>query len=184
MNAAIEAEDTANPLDICTVVVIYDDAIARTRAMTACDYLVNQFWENVELEFHWWRTDFLEDTSLADLAARNAIEADFLIVCVGQNHSASPSLEAWFENWIARRHGREGALLDLSAINLPGNRQTEFLREICGRGSFDYLTPAPTSATAAANPSWPPGRQGANLPPELEGRRSHSRPPSHFGLNE
>ena len=182
MNAAIEEQNASIPLDTCTVVVIYDNTASRARAMTACDFFVNQFWENVELEFHWWRTDFLQDPGLAGDAAKNATESDFLIVCLGEAGADLATLEAWFENWIAGRQGREGVLLDLSATDSQRNRQTDFLREICGRGSFDYLTPAP-APPAASMPRSPAG-QTATISSAIEERRHHSRPPSRFGLNE
>jgi hypothetical protein len=176
MNAAIEDENATSPLDICTVVVIYDDIAARTRAMKAGDYLVKQFWENVELKFHWWRTDFLRDNNLAQVAARNAIAADFLIVCVGDNETASALLEAWFETWITRRTGREGALLDLSSDSPQGG----FLRELCTRGRFDYLAPAPVETRSPRTTK----AQGMSIPAATEARHRDSRPPSRFGLNE
>lgn len=176
MNAAIEDKNATSPLDICTVVVIYDDLVARTRAMKAGDYLVKQFWENVEMKFHWWRTDFLRDLNLAQVAARNAIAADFLVVCVSDNETAPALLEAWFETWVTRRTGREGALLDLSTDSAQGG----FLRELCVRGRFDYLAPAPAGTHSPRTTN----AREMSLPAATEAQPRHFRPPSHFGLNE
>lgn len=176
MNAAIEEQNATSPLDLCTVVVIYDNLTARSRAMKAGDYLVKQFWENVELKFHWWRTDFLREASLAQVAARNAIAADFLIVCVGDDETASALLEAWFETWITQRTGREGALLDLSLAGAHGG----FLRELCARGQFDYLAPALDKTPSPRTTKAP----DLSLPAASAERPRHARPPSRFGLNE
>ena len=89
MNAAIEDANASNSQDTCNIVVLYDGDHTRTRAMAACDFLVGQFWEDVELNFHWWRTDFLRDAALAKVAALNAIAADFLIV--SSDHRDQPS---------------------------------------------------------------------------------------------
>ena len=66
MSAAVEKENRS------IVVVIYDDPTTRARALTACDYLVSQHWENVELDFYWWRTDFLDDANMSRAAAHYA----------------------------------------------------------------------------------------------------------------
>ena len=46
------------------VVSIYDDADTRERALRLCDYLVKLLWEDAELKFSWWRTDFFRDDGL------------------------------------------------------------------------------------------------------------------------
>lgn len=168
MTAAIEEENASNQVDTCNVVVIYDNLSARERAMAACDYLVKQFWENVELKFHWWRMDFLGDLSLAEDAALNAIASDFLIVCLDKNQTGSATLETWFKTWIARRKNQDGALLDLSA----NHQLSRFLQNASARSGFDYLSPASNVSAFGASSS------------AREDNYPHSRPPSRFGLNE
>lgn len=185
INAASEDMNTSNLNDTCNIVVLYDGDVTRARAMTACDFLVKQFWEHVELNFHWWRTDFLSDPGLATVAAHDAVEADFLIICSDQRDEPTPSLERWFESWVDRRGDRLGALVDLTVsragqtFGLTETRQ-RFFRDVCQRGSFDYLT---TLAEAGPEFSAPPAssREMGGIVDDILG---DSRPPSHYGLNE
>jgi len=185
MNAAIEDMNASNLKDTCNIVVLYDGNPARARAMTACDFLVKQFWENVELNFHWWRTDFLSDPGLATVAARDAVEADFLIVCSVNREQPTPALERWFESWLDLRGERLGALVDLTVsragqtFGLTETRQ-RFFREICQRGKFDYLTTLAEAGSEFTTPS-PSPREMGGIIDDLQG---DSRPPSHYGLNE
>ena len=183
MNAVMPERDAPDFQDVCTIVVLYEGDATRARAMVACDYLVRQFWQEVELKFHWWRTDFLRDLHLAAVAADNAVEADFLIISSESNREFSPALESWFESWLARRSDRQGALVDLQAAFQGGAGMTareQFLQEVSRRGKFDYLTSMPQSESGAAHS----GSASQSVPGIIDDILGESRPPSHFGLNE
>lgn len=173
MSAALEKENRS------IVVVIYDDPAARARALTACDYLVSQLWDNVELDFHWWRTDFLDDANMSRAAAHYAIGADFLIICSTGTANRSKTLETWFESWIRERDKHEGALIDISLLPDSSHRLQSVLREIAERGKFDYL-----ASTEASPGKRSTGKLASALPASAERLLDHSRPPSRFGLNE
>ena len=173
MTAALEKESRS------TVVVIYDDPTTRARALTACDYLVSQLWETVELDFYWWRTDFLDDANMSRAAAHYAIGADFLVICSNGTENRSRTLETWLESWIRKRDKNEGALIDLSVLPASPNRLPSVLREIAERGKFDYL--ASTEASAGNRSTV---KRSSVLPASADRTSDHSRPPSRFGLNE
>lgn len=180
MHTANEEQFATDSTDVCTIVIIYDDDATRARALDVCDFLVKQFWQEVELEFHWWRTDFLRDATLGTVASKNAVAADFLLVCLDLHRGITPTLETWFESWLIRRSNREGALVDLTSTQKldDESRQIEiFLREMSQRGCFEYLTTIPDDGKAS------------NILPRVNYQRideilGESRPPSHFGLNE
>jgi hypothetical protein len=185
MDAVIEEENATSPPDLCVVVAIYDDHTTRARTLAACDYLLKQSWENVELDFRWWRTDFLSDPLLGEAAARDAIASDILILCSLEVAEISPTLEAWFESWIGRREGWEGALIDLDVPEFASSEvpvRQNVLRDIARRGNFDYLTTVP--GTSARNVLKQSGFPSATVPTSIVDHFNDSRPPSHHGLNE
>jgi hypothetical protein len=174
MNATI-SQPTLRSQETCIVVVIYDTDEMRSRAIAAHQYLLERCRGNVDLQFHWWRTAFLTDPLLADLAAQNALASDCLMICLEDDPAVSPSLESWFESWIERRTGGDGALVDLAPHPSNGNgrsmRET-FLRDLCRRGGLDWVTP----------PS-PPQASPERLPFLLDEFQDRL-PYPHFGLNE
>lgn len=177
MNATRPDQETPEFSDVCNIVVLYEGDASRSRAMAACDYLVRQFWAEVELKFHWWRTDFLRDEQLAAVAAVNAVAADFLIISSESDREFSLELESWFESWLDRRLDREGALVDLLPGALSGRGPTareQFLHEVSRRGKFDFLTAIPGGTQEPTHP----------MSGLIDDRLEDSRPPSHFGLNE
>lgn len=131
--------------------------------MEVCDHLVQQFWTEIEFEFHWWRTDFLEDNAMAATAAQEAANADFIVVSSSPDRELSPIVKNWFEAWIAQRGGREGAFVDLTDT---GDGSTEgaqhkksFLRSAAHRAMMDYLTKVP----AVINGKLPDSSESADL---------------------
>ena len=149
MNTTIEPKTrTREPEELWSVVVLYEDAATRQRAMKVCDHLVQQFWAEVEFKFHWWRTDFLEDDTMAATAAADAGNADFIVVSSSAERELSPFVKNWFEAWIAQRQGREGALVDLTKTGAVSAAQTQhnkiFLRNVARRAAMDYLTKVPS----------------------------------------
>lgn len=183
MNAVMPERETPDFQDVCNIVVLYDNDATRTRALAACDYLVRQFWQEVELKFHWWRSDFLLDAQLARVAADNAVTADFLIISSASDLAFSPMLESWFESWLERRTGMQGALVDLPApaqqASCPDSIRERFLMEVGRRGGFDYLTSIPGRAGESTRSDARPPLSGT-----MDDILGESRPPTHYGLNE
>jgi hypothetical protein len=152
MNATTEpTAGRREPEELWSVVVVYDDAQTRQRAMKVCDHLVQRFWSEVEFKFHWWRTDFLEDDTMATTAVGDAADADFIVVSSSAEHELSPFVKNWFDAWIARRQGREGAFVDLTetgAVSAVHSQHTKlFLRHVASRAAMDYLTKVPSAIT-------------------------------------
>lgn len=183
MNVNECVEERLDEKETCTVVVVYDDVITRQRAMTACDFLMQQLWSEVEFDFHWWRTDFLEHPVMAHAAAGQARAADFLIFCSSTENEFSPALKTWFESWSADRQGRDGVLLNLTTTS-PRSVE-EFLRGVADRAMLDYFATTRQTLTGNLPASFEEAEQRAcqissvldeilNQPP---------RPPS-FGLND
>jgi len=132
----------------CVVMVIYEDDAALRRTMRACDRLVKSLWSTVDFKFHWWRTRFLADPNLAAGAAQEAEEADLFIVCSEAGAVPSSQLKCWFGDWIKRRSGRVGAVVNLTttgSTTLPDLAPGEiFLRDVCNQAKLDFLGAFPS----------------------------------------
>ena len=189
MNATQPRLDTAEPKSLWSVVVVYDDASTRLRAMTVCDHLVRQFLAEVEFTFHWWRTDFLDDPGMAAAAAANAVNAEFIVVCCAPDGELTTGVQHWFEAWTARRAGREGALLDLTesdtASSRRGDRTKAYLREAAHRAAMDYLASLPPAMAGTLPDTFESAAlRAGKVTSVLDDILRQSPPPSHFGLNE
>jgi hypothetical protein len=104
-----------------SVVVLYEDKPTRDRAMVLCNRLMKNFWSDVEFDFHWWRTDFLDDPRMAQIAAADATAADLFIFSSSPETGLSPMFLKWFEGWSREREMRDGLLLDLTDTSAQAN---------------------------------------------------------------
>jgi hypothetical protein len=172
-----------------SVVVLYEDTATRERAMGVCDHLVRQFWAEVEFKFHWWRTDFLQDSGMAATAASNAAEADFIIFCTSADSELPAAVNAWLESWTERRGGREGVLIDLTeGGHVPKgraqNKQMQ-LRQAARRAMMDYLTKLPSTITGTLPDSFETAAiRAEQVTSVLDDILHRPPPPPHYGLNE
>jgi hypothetical protein len=189
MNATCQIESEFETKAICNVVVIYEDVPTRQRAMSACDFLMQQLWSEVEFEFHWWRTDFLEQPEMAQVAAEQAARADFVIFCCRAEGEVSPGLRAWCERWIEERQGRDGALLNLTEGEAPGadvsSSVETFLRGVARLAMLDYFTTVRQTGAGTLPGSFEEVERRASEISSVLDEILHQppRPPS-FGLND
>jgi len=189
MNDTRDVKQRLKEENCCVVLVVYEDTATRQRAMSACDFLMHQFWSEVEFDFHWWRTDFLEHPSMARAAAEQAIEADFLIVCSGSQCQFSPALQRWFDSWVEQRHGRDGALLDLTSSNttatVTAGSVGVFLRGVARRAMLDYFATTTQTATGTLPSSFEDvERRASEISSVLDEILNQPPRPPSFGLND
>ncbi len=182
MNATKTQRDSSQPTEVWSVLVLYDDAATRQQALKVCDHLVQNFWSGIEFEFHWWRTDFLEEAAMAGTAAEDALSSDFIVVCSSPEREFSPSVKNWFDSWVVRRSGREGALIDLTEAGTPagqhGQRKKNYLRHLARQAMLDYLTRLPPVAFGPLPDSYEcAATRAAQITSVLDGILLHEPPP-------
>jgi hypothetical protein len=189
MKVTDRVEDQTGEKETCVVVVIYEDAVTRQRAMAACDFLMQQLWSEVEFDFHWWRADFLQHAIMAHAAAKQAVEADFLIYCSGTQSECSSTVKSWFNSWAGNRHGRDGLLLNLTTTNLTNTNTAPpvetFLRGVARRAMLDYFATGSQTLTGTLPSSFEEAEQRASEMSSVLDEILHPQPrPPRFGLNE
>jgi len=173
MSAMSEKPSGSATRETCRVVVLYDGAETRTAALEFSDHLRWHFSDDLDFEIAWWRADFLEELSLAELAAAQAAEADVILVCIRPDAGAVPPMKTWFTSWAAHHIDHDAALVELEVPPPAGMESARhFFREAARAAGLDYLEPAAENASARFVPvSWDLLRD--DLPA-----------PEHYGLNE
>ncbi len=188
MNVTSEMTEDRAFKESCTVLVLYEDAATRQRGLAACDYLVQNFWAEVEFEFHWWRTDFLAEASLAAAAAEMASKANLIFLCSAVTREPSATLKAWFDSWIENRPEREGMLVNLITGDGPTHHPHAgelFLRDISRRADLDYLGTFPQTSTGTFPSSVMDAERRAHEMSAVLDELLHESPrPPHFGIND
>jgi hypothetical protein len=130
-----------------SVVVVYEDATARERAMTFCDQLVGRFWDKCEFDVGWWSFALLDEVPAKEEAAQKATQADVIVFATTPDGDFPQSVKAWVHTWLDQRGEREGMLVglmqqDLGTSDREGPKH-HYLRNAAHHGAMDYLTKVP-----------------------------------------
>jgi hypothetical protein len=130
-----------------SVVVVYEDAPARERAVVFCDQLVGRFWAQLEFDIDWCSFASLKESQSAKAAADKVTRADLIVFCAVPEGNLPAPVKAWVETWIEERGEREGMLIGL--LEPPGapcvleGEKHHYFRQVAHRGAMDYLTHLP-----------------------------------------
>lgn len=147
MTRTEEAGTGSNAKARWSVVVVYEDHVARERAMGFCDQLVARFWARGEFDVGWWSFALLNQAIAAQEAAEKAAQADLIVFAATPVGHFPTLVKAWIESWLTRRDDREGMLVGLLESDAsPGGTEEPkhlYLRQAAHRGDMDYLTQVP-----------------------------------------
>jgi hypothetical protein len=166
-----------------SVVVIYEDASIRERAVHFCEGLVEEQ-QSPELNVDWWPFELLSDTSTAHSAVEKAAGADIMVFAMETGGDLPDEIKLWIEKWLNKRGEREGAIVGLLEPEGGWHETVSFreiyLRHAARRAGMDYLSHAtPTLRRAIPDSidsfSERAGRRTSVLDDILE-KRPHSRP--------
>src|ERR1035437_10628073 len=96
-----------------SVVVVYEDAAARERAVTFCDQLVSRFWAKCEFDVSWWPFALLNQAPAHEEAAERAAQADLIVFSATPEGGFPLPVKAWVETGLSQRGESEGKLVGL-----------------------------------------------------------------------
>jgi hypothetical protein len=143
-----------------SIVVVCEDELTHSQAVSVWDRLIKQFWAEIEFDFHWCQFANLLDPSNALDAANAAARADLIVLSTHAGEELPEHVTSWIETWLDKRENREGAL-----IALVGREQEPstgamakhlYLREVAHRANMDFLSEIPTSIRRGIpeSPEW------------------------------
>jgi hypothetical protein len=132
-----------------SVFALYDDAVARERAVQFCDSLVQRFWPEFSFVLAWCQWLDLDQPLKAREAQGKVIEANLIVVAIGEKNRLPSGVERWMELALVGRGEREGALVGLPIPTAGSSSDIfaahVFLRKLAHESGMDYLTAVPQS---------------------------------------
>ena len=136
---------------IWSVVILFEDAQTREKAVRFCDQLVERFWAQCEFNLTWLAFSALADSNAARAADAKARGADVIIFAMRPEGPVPAAVTDWAEESLANRTDREGTLAGLidSGLMLTGwaAEKHAWLRSVAHRAGMDYLTEVPQEIT-------------------------------------
>ena len=127
-----------------SVIVLFEDAQIREKAVQFCDQLVKRFWTGCEIKMDWLEFAALANPNAARDAHAKARSADVIVFATRPEGPVPAVVIEWVETCLANRTDREGTLTGLidSGANLTGwaAEKHAWLRSVVYRAGMDYLT--------------------------------------------
>jgi len=131
----------------CSVVILFEEAQAREKAVKFCDQLVERFWAEREFNLTWLPFSALSDPDSAREAHVKAYSADMIVFATRPEIPVPPAVTDWVARCLANRRNREGtlaAVIDSGPVLQVRNSENDaWLRNLAHRAGMDYLTEVP-----------------------------------------
>jgi hypothetical protein len=167
-SAPLAATDLdANPT--FNVLIAYEDFETGKHARKTYDFLVGNLGQGCQFTNQMWKFDVLSIPRLRDLAARDAVLADIVIISSHGEDELPGGVRAWLESWLAQKGNPIAlvALFDCPHEESPKTRRIRtYLADAAGKGGIEFF----------AQPDYWPGHRNddGSLPyrddPGLNGR--------------
>jgi len=130
-----------------SVVVLFEDAKTREKAVKFCDQLVEHFWSRCEFKMTWMSFSALADPNAARDFDAKTRRSDVIVFTTRPEVPVAAAVTDWVERCVANRTDREGTLAGLidSSPLLTGwaAEKHAWLRSVAHRAGMDYLTEVP-----------------------------------------
>jgi hypothetical protein len=136
------------------VVIAYEDFDTGKHAKRTYDFLVENLGRECQFTNQMWKFDVLSIPKLREMAAKDAVQADIIIVSSHGGDELPEPVKAWIESWLAEK-GNVNALVALfdcpDEDSLKTRRIRTYLADVAERGGMEFF---------AQPDDWPGRRTG------------------------
>ena len=143
-NLDADSTDTESAL---RVVIAYNDVAAGKRAMRVLADLGKGLGDDIEFQPFPWSFDLLADMDWREAAARDACNADILIIATSSASPLPPAVERWAKAAISQKRGTATAVVALFGSDEnpdgAGSCRLEAIQTAARQAGLDFFAPAP-----------------------------------------
>jgi hypothetical protein len=134
----LEADPTFN------VLIAYEDFETGKLARKTYDFLAGNLGRGCQFSNQMWKFDVLNIPKLREMAARDAVLADIVIISSHGGDELPGPVRAWMESWLAQK-GNPTALVALFGCPSQESPKTRpirtYLADAARRGGIDFFAP-------------------------------------------
>lgn len=139
-----EGNDASSPL---RALIVFHDCVAGQRAMRLMEELADKFGDDLELQPYLWSFGLLDDVDWYEAAAREAAQADVLIIATSSPGPLPPAVSHWVEETISRKRGTATAVVALFGSegnpDEAGSPRLEAVRKAAQQAGLEFFAPVP-----------------------------------------
>jgi len=130
-----------------TAVMAYEDASTAERAKKAWDHLVCTLQGHSDPGLRLWKFDVLRIREMRDVAARDAAQADMILIATRGAGELPAEVKAWIDGWLAHKSEAQDDQSTLAVlfdappdkVGVPALAQFAYLQRAARRGNMDFL---------------------------------------------
>ena len=125
------------------IITFFEDVATGKRGKQVYDYLAGHLGGEFEFNHQVWKFDVLSTPTLRELAAKDASDADIVIVSTRGDRELAPEVKSWLDVWI----GQHATPIALVALFDPEHKHSEtaqnirhYLEQISKTGQMDFFS--------------------------------------------
>lgn len=172
----------------CKVAVFYGDTESRERALKLSSRLAFKFMSDVDLDFSWWKFQFLVDGVIAGLAAQSAAQADMILFSLTTMSDLPSEVKACNELWLDQRQDKHGLLVALigkdDSIKQRPIPVHTYLADLARRAGMQFMSRWESQPPEGMEYLDMILRRANESSPVLDEMLSRAQQTTHWGINE
>lgn len=174
---------------VFNVVIAYEDFETGKLAKETFDFLVSNLGHECSFSNQMWKFDVLGIPKLREMAAKDALEADIIIISCRGNHNLSPGLKTWINAWVYEPTNAIALVALFGDASLYGEVHNirAYLAEIAKRAHMEFFAqpnPAPVKYVAGLFESERGVKRDDRTLNALAGSMQRDQTFPHWGINE
>ena len=136
---------SSTPLDetpAFNILIAYEDFECGKQAKATYDFLVENLDADCQFTNTMWKFDVLGIPKLREMAAKDATDADIIIVACKGHHQLPGEVKAWFESWLEEKTNAIAlvALFDSPEFDPEqGETTRDYLASVAKRGRMEFF---------------------------------------------
>jgi len=129
------------PDPIFNVVIAYEDFETGKQAKETYDFLVNNLRHECRFDNQMWKFDVLGISKLQEMAAKDALIADIIIISCHGTHELPREVTAWIDSWVCGQSNAIAlvALLGEASYDIDRNQTRDYLAQVARRAGMEFF---------------------------------------------
>lgn len=165
------------------VVIAYEDLETGKHGKKTFDLLVEHLSEECSFNNQMWKFDVLSVPKLREMAAKDAADADIIIISTHGKSDLPDDVKAWIEQGLAGKPRAIALVALFDRDDYVNNPARSYLAGMAQRAHIDFFSqPAQRpKEEGAVFDDWEDSNKNLSA---LVGLAQHDRDASHWGINE
>jgi hypothetical protein len=127
------------PDPIFNVVIAYEDFETGKQAKETYDFLVRNLGHECRFDNQMWKFDVLGIPKLREIAAKDVLMADIIIISCQGTHDLSPDVKAWINSWVYHQNNAIALVALFGDADGDTRLVRDYLAHVAKRAQMEFF---------------------------------------------